>query len=287
MIFSFTPLSILIVMVCIDPVLNQLERKPGHRAVNVSLLVAGIATGGYGSLPYTAPALSLAVDHVHKIYNGSIRFNTEYVQDQNCGNLTSNVAAVSADIYYRQRKERDALVSILPGCEIGGAVELARLCTQWDALWISMAGASPITGSQRLQYPTGIITSYFRMSDAGELFIQLLLKFNWTSVNVIIDNSSPAFYADVGALVVIHLKNERRIRFTVWTLSAQSTSPFADFPSILEKIRATSRVVLYFGNGPALREFLFIASSMEMTNGEHVSKIECLQGFNWIMVPPP
>ncbi|XP_055350045.1 uncharacterized protein LOC129596724 [Paramacrobiotus metropolitanus] len=177
---------------------------------------------------------------------------------------------MSAGIYYRQPNERDVLVSILPGCEIGGAVELARLCTQWDALWISMVGSSPITRSQRWQYPTGIFTAYYRMPDAAELFTQLLNKFNWTSVNIIIDNSSPAFYAELGALVVTHLKDERHIRYTVWTIYAQSGLPFADFPSILEKIRATSRVVLYFGLGPTLREFLFTASSMEMTNGEYV-----------------
>ncbi|XP_055333873.1 uncharacterized protein LOC129585274 [Paramacrobiotus metropolitanus] len=197
-----------------------------------------------------------------------------------CTDLMGNVVAMTAEWYYRKKNENNLLASIVLGC---GDAEMARLYTQWDILWLSTAGA-PIASNQHVSYPTGLNTNYFVVSQCAELFIDILNKYNWTSVTVVTDPSSPPFYAVLMSVFLVNLKGQRHITHSVREINAKLGRPFGGFGSILDDIRASSRVVIYFGIGKILREFLVTAASLNMTNGEYVyilTENNLFRPFHW------
>ncbi|XP_055333862.1 atrial natriuretic peptide receptor 1-like [Paramacrobiotus metropolitanus] len=234
--------------------------------LNISLVViSDTSTEGYQALPFLGPALSLAVEHVSAKYNGAMNFSLHFIGKRGCKEVGSNAISMISEWHYRERNDRDLTIYIVPSC--ADDTEMPYFHTQWDTLWISTVSAGPKIRRRDL-YPTWISTNFFLVSECAELFLEILNKYNWTSIAVIIDNSPPPFYFILATTFLNIVKSQKHIVSIVRNIETKAGS--TGFRSILESIRTISRVVLYFGAEPALWDFLWTAYMLNMTNGEYV-----------------
>ncbi|XP_055334079.1 atrial natriuretic peptide receptor 1-like [Paramacrobiotus metropolitanus] len=158
----------------------------------------------------------------------------------------------------------------------------------WNSLWITTMSASPQI-SDRILNPSWIAMNDFSTGQCGQLYIQILNKFRWSSVFIIIDPGDPGVFAIVASFVQKELEKQPHIKAFVQKIATKSTKvPFGAFDSILKDVAAVSRVILFFGHAVFLRELLITAAKMGMTNGEYVYiAIETMRNkpilgdFNW------
>ncbi|XP_055334069.1 atrial natriuretic peptide receptor 2-like [Paramacrobiotus metropolitanus] len=242
------------------------RESPQDAIVNVSFVVIGFSSpSGTAALPYVEPALSMAVEHVETNYKENMHFRLHFMEEQTCADLGSNAVAMLSEWHYRKRDDRDLTIYIIPACV--EETDIPYFHTQWNTLWISTVSAGSKVRYRNL-YPTWISTNYYLMSECAGLLLEILIKYNWTTTTAIIDNSSSPFYFTLASIFFATVASQKHVTSVVRTIEAKPG--FNGFRSLLEGIRATSRVVLYFGSGPALRDFLLTAYSLDMTNGEYV-----------------
>ncbi|XP_055333957.1 atrial natriuretic peptide receptor 1-like [Paramacrobiotus metropolitanus] len=93
------------------------------------------------------------------------------------------------------------------------------------------------------------------MGEFVHLYLEILNKYNWTTITVINDITSPPFHSQFASTFLNLVKSQKHIVSIVRNIRTKSPD-FTGFQPILERVRATSRVVMYFGGEPALRNFL-------------------------------
>ncbi|XP_055350723.1 atrial natriuretic peptide receptor 1-like [Paramacrobiotus metropolitanus] len=249
--------------------------------LNVSIVVISyIGPLGFPSLVYSDAPLSMATEYVGKLYNTTMTFNLHFLYDPahpTCADLNDNAVRLLGEWQYRMRKMDDFTVYIIPACV--EATEIPYLQAQWDTLWISSVSASAQIRHRDL-YPTWISTNYISLLQLSELYVELLNKYAWTSVTLVIDTVSPPFFFTFAESLLAELKENRNFSTTVYKTSTNSPGRFT---SILEDIQQISRVVLFFGHARFLRDFMITASQMHMTDGNYVA----LQAFQSLLVLHP
>ncbi|XP_055333797.1 atrial natriuretic peptide receptor 1-like [Paramacrobiotus metropolitanus] len=254
----------------ISPLSNS-SYKTNGTLLNVSLVAIGSNATycDYAALPYSGPGFSLAVDRVQGIYAGTLNFSLHFIGDRTCTYLQDNLIVELAQWHYEERNEHDLTIYLSP--EYTGTLEMIYLQAQWNTLLIATENASPKKRKQFLYgQPTWISTNCFHLLEYAELYINILNKYNWTSITVVIDEGSPPFYSELGSMVLALLQVQKRVTYAIRYIDTKIDAGFGEFAPLLKKIRASSRILLYFGGGSALREFLHTTYLLNMTNGEYV-----------------
>ncbi|XP_055334071.1 uncharacterized protein LOC129585430 [Paramacrobiotus metropolitanus] len=154
--------------------------------------------------------------------------------------------------HYCQRNYRGFTIYFILACAEN--LEIPYFLTQWNTLWVSSGSPGSDLRSRSL-YKTRISTNTYLMSEYAELFVEILNQYNWTSITVIIDSSSPPFHFTLASTFLNIVKYEKHIVSIVRNIETKAGS-FTGFQPILDNVRATSRVVLYFGGEPGLQDFL-------------------------------
>ncbi|XP_055354001.1 atrial natriuretic peptide receptor 1-like [Paramacrobiotus metropolitanus] len=238
-----------------------------HGLLNVSLVAVSYrAPIGFGSLVYQGPSLSVATEYVSSKYNRSMRFSLTILSDPvrtTCADLNDNAVRMVSEWHYRQRKESDLTVYILPACI--EETEMPYFHSQWNNIWISTTSVSPQIRNRQL-YPTWIATNYFSLSQCSQLYVALLNKYSWTTLFVVIDTASPPFYNALATAVLTDLRKERSVCVTVRKIATTPGISYGQFETILDDFRQASRVLLYFGHAAFLREFLVYIAAESMEN---------------------
>ncbi|OQV17121.1 hypothetical protein BV898_08838 [Hypsibius exemplaris] len=110
-----------------------------------------------------------------------------------------------------------------------------------------------------------IMANGFLPSNGTEIYVELLIRQNWTTVTAVKDTASPDLFRSIGDRL------SRELDGSGITITARSLDVLrADLTELLTLIKNHCRVILFFGGGAPLRRLLSAATDHHMTNGEYV-----------------
>ncbi|OQV16929.1 hypothetical protein BV898_08935 [Hypsibius exemplaris] len=176
-----------------------------------------------------------------------------------------------AEWYYGRREDEHRLASIPAGLIQTGCIDLSTvhlLATEWNILSLTSVA------SQRDPKVVGGSTSFFLGSVSVSTFVEALRNLfrlhDWTSVYMLLDDTSGGFYGAVFQELLVGAANGTagsasglyRLRTTI--KENTRLEPF------LAKFYAVSRVCLFLGHAAKLRRLMLTAHRLNMTNGEYV-----------------
>ncbi|XP_055330539.1 receptor-type guanylate cyclase gcy-28-like [Paramacrobiotus metropolitanus] len=200
--------------------------------------------------------------------------------------LADNAVQLATEWHYTKRRDSETTIYLISGGV--DATEIPQYMREWNTLWISsLAVGSQI--SDRVRNPTWIAVNDFSTAQCAQLYIDIMHKFRWTTVYLIVDPKEPSVFGVVAGLLLKELARYSRIQYFVQRITTKSPSvAYGGFESILRDVAAVSRVVLFFGHAVFLRELMVTAERVGMTNGEYVyMALETMHNkpilgdFNW------
>ncbi|OQV24200.1 hypothetical protein BV898_02147 [Hypsibius exemplaris] len=139
----------------------------------------------------------------------------------------------------------------------------------FNVLLITSGGTDRLIRN-RQRCPTFLSTTAF--ASASSVVCSLLNTLNYTTVFAGLDSQATTTYFQYVFSQVTAKLLDCGVTF------AATTAPFSDNSSVrkvLKDFDLKSRVFLFFGQPPGLRNFLMVASEMAMTNGDHVYLAVC------------
>ncbi|OWA53925.1 hypothetical protein BV898_18349 [Hypsibius exemplaris] len=188
---------------------------------------------------------NIAFSHVY-LYNLSIT---------DCVTFANNAQYILSRWYYEQGGDRSPMpiYIVTPGCFEPGLY--SQLAAAWNMFFITTS-TSDLTRDKSIS-PTWINTNFFPTMYLGEIFYNLFLMQNWTSVYVVQDlDSLPSHQLIFEAL-------EKLARSKVQTYHNQYSSRKGglDFQVLLERFATQSRVMLFLAQASQLRLLLIIRAA--------------------------
>ncbi|XP_055330537.1 atrial natriuretic peptide receptor 1-like [Paramacrobiotus metropolitanus] len=176
-----------------------------------------------------------------------------------------------------ERKEREvpngAWVDHARGVD---ATEIPHFMRQWNTLWISALSVSSQI-SDRVMNPTWIAVNDFSTAQCAHLYIEILTKFRWTTIYMVIDPGDPIVFGFIATMLLKELAKQSTFRYYVQRISTKGARvAYGGFESVLKDVAAVSRGTM------------ITAERMGMTNGEYVYMgLETMRNkpligdFNW------
>ncbi|OQV17050.1 hypothetical protein BV898_08912 [Hypsibius exemplaris] len=170
--------------------------------------------------------------------------------------------------WYNQRRNPN-WVHIIVGLACLEALPMSDLLGNYDVLLITSGGSDRLM-RDRQRCPTFLSTTPYAQS--GAVVCSLLNVLNWTTVFVGLDSQVKTSYHQFSFNQITNKLVGCGVTFTA------TTAPFSTGSSIsriLMEFNRKSRVFLYFGEPPGLRNLLIAAAESEMTHGDHVYLAIC------------
>ncbi|XP_055330542.1 receptor-type guanylate cyclase gcy-7-like [Paramacrobiotus metropolitanus] len=247
----------------------------------------------YGTLPFIGPAMSIGIEYVQQKYAGTLHCTLDFLYaplrpGYPPPELADTAVQLAAEWHYTKRKEGDITIYIISG--VVEAVEIPHFMRQWNTLWISTLSVTPQI-TDRVMNPAWIAVNDFSTTQCARLYIEILTKYRWTTVYVIIDPGDPSVFMSIAAVLLKELGKQSSIRYIVQRIKTKgggSGVAYGAFESVLKDVAVVSRVVIFFGHAFFLRELLITAERMGMTDGEYVyMALETMHNkpvlgdFNW------
>ncbi|OQV26219.1 hypothetical protein BV898_00338 [Hypsibius exemplaris] len=182
-----------------------------------------------------------------------------------CAKQREVIQDLLAKWYYLDRRPR-AIPIILLGGGCQEAEYANQLANAWNVLYITTASVDA-TIRRKSQTPTWVTTSAISL-DYGNLFKQLLQRYQWSSLAVIVDPYS----ININQSRNIAGQIQRRLQADGFKVLARDFASLEDPISreLLAVIRESCRVVIYCGGARSLRNFFISATDNNMTDGEYV-----------------
>ncbi|OWA51026.1 hypothetical protein BV898_15528 [Hypsibius exemplaris] len=225
-----------------------------------------------GGLTYISPAFDSARNDIRNkypllnmtqtlIHGGNVPYSDWLAEYEN----------MLAFYYYRTRPfspERlpDVTAIVMAGTD--DTIGVGQFATQLDKLFITSVFQAPDFRNKE-KWPTWITTSGLSRTAFRMMFENLVRMFSWSIVSVVCDvNSNPFFdnYSDyIAQMLLSTLPNAQVTR-----LVFDSRKRDMDYEKLLQFIKDTSRVVLYWGHSVALHKLLITAARINMTQGDYV-----------------
>ncbi|XP_055344036.1 atrial natriuretic peptide receptor 1-like [Paramacrobiotus metropolitanus] len=239
--------------------------------IEVDIVSLITLSGKTPSSAFSLAAMDMAVEDVQKLH-GSVA-NFTHVRLTGPEMDTCETIADWSDFYlarwyygtHRQNRQQAFPVFIWPACLESTRTRL--LAAAWNILFITSAGSDAAI-RDRAKGPTWISMSMGSVPGYVGLYINLLRTYRWSSVFVIIDEASLGFYMETSAAFLRATEEfAKNITLTVRRLSSAKS---ADFEMVLQDFKKLSRVLVFFGHAPVLRNIMIKAALANMTNGEFV-----------------
>ncbi|OQV16337.1 hypothetical protein BV898_09483 [Hypsibius exemplaris] len=207
------------------------------------------------TLGLAGPAFDVSIAALRRNLHCSFNISHTYLYEEDivdCGTLQNEVQDILARWYYKVHREESMAAVITPGCI--ESAQINQLVAEWNVLFISTSNSDSTIHDDE-KSPTWITTNLYPSSYYGIIFVRLLQRHKWTSVEILRDDSSTAFYSLVAQLTRQCL-NVQRIRtvFSSYT-SGNGTQPF-NFPTFLRQFSTRNRVLLFLGPAKQLRLLL-------------------------------
>ncbi|OWA53348.1 hypothetical protein BV898_17781 [Hypsibius exemplaris] len=230
--------------------------------------------GGNGALAYHGPAIQAAVAECNKIYLGIFHFTLTFAvrgfgEDVNDTSAAlDNGADLLANWYWTRRRDPNGIsVVISPGSYY--FTDVHQLTGHWNIPCISTLSST--RSLYTLQpAPVMVVTSFVTPIVIGQVFAKLLSTFGWTTVFVVIDETSVPVYE--GILLSLDLALRLSTSRTKIDLKKHriASNKLPSFRVLLNQFRNSSRVMVYLGRAEQMRRLMIDAESLNMTKGEFV-----------------
>ncbi|OWA51025.1 hypothetical protein BV898_15527 [Hypsibius exemplaris] len=225
-----------------------------------------------GVLAYVGPAFDSARNDIRNkypllnvtqtlIHGGNAPYSDWLAQYEN----------ILAFYYYRKRPfspERlpDVTAIVMAGAD--DTIGVGQFATQLDKLFITSVAQAPDVRNKE-KWPTWITTSGISRTAFRMMFENLVRMFSWSIVSIVCDVNSNSFFENVSdyikQVLLSTLPNAQVTR-----LVFDSRKSDMDYEKLLQFIKNTSRVVLYWGHSGALHKLLITAARINMTQGDYV-----------------
>ncbi|OQV23314.1 hypothetical protein BV898_02762 [Hypsibius exemplaris] len=225
-----------------------------------------------GSLPFSAPSQTIAVRDANQryghIFNFILRPRYE-LSVETCLAAADNAPHLVAEWFYGNHWATDTIpIVLLPGCISAESLVVNYFAASENLLLITSTSAAPIIRDKQLS-PTFVSMGRYTSAAYQAFYRSILTLYGWSSVYVLVDDSSVAIYQSVAEdftkaaqalpdrgqhLVVQH------IRTPTINVLQQSLALF----------RTKSRVMLFCGRADRLRLLMVEAYKYNMTNGDYV-----------------
>ncbi|XP_055335687.1 atrial natriuretic peptide receptor 1-like [Paramacrobiotus metropolitanus] len=236
----------------------------------VQLIAIGgqLHTNSYAQLTYSGPPMTVAVDDIDILYNDTLNFTLKYIfDDMPWTKMISHefTGRLAAEWYYRKRDPSAINVMMIPAGII--LPDLTEFFRQWNMLFVTITSTTPQI-NDRTANPTWISVARTNYPAMTLLFCEILLRFNWVTFMTILDFGSEEIYR----VYSDEMNKDSLATIGQGPILRENINVTAgyNFEHLLKSIRTQTRVVIFFGNGQAVRSFLVAAQKANMTNGEYV-----------------
>ncbi|OQV18827.1 putative Glycoprotein-N-acetylgalactosamine 3-beta-galactosyltransferase 1 [Hypsibius exemplaris] len=257
--------SAILMLTVLQSVMNEQQRVLQVEVVSLGT----VATTSTTSLAFTAAAMETALEEFAETeYIGvlnmtlTLLYNSSIVDDDAMPDYSDDMLA---KWYYLTRLENvHVAVIVLPG----GPEDLPTnyLAKNWNVLLIT-CGSSRANIKNKVESPTWVTTTSFSASLATEVYGDLVAKYNWSSLFVVLDHaSSPVFHSAADAIVE-HFELLPGFQLTSAMLDCSKKEENLRTLELFPKI---SRVLLFFGHAEPFRTFMIHAHSVNRTGKDYV-----------------
>ncbi|GAV00678.1 hypothetical protein RvY_11496-1 [Ramazzottius varieornatus] len=223
-----------------------------------------------GALPLTGPAYDTALDDIKKTYSATLTVTNNLLTDPRyatCNEWSTDTDRAIAEYYFRhETRWNSADILVFAGSHSDcNAKSLVYFATQLRRLVLSSIFAFA-SSSDKTKWPTWISVSSDSLDILAQTHLSLLVTYNWTSLSIICDTSSPSTYCFLAGNLYSRLTLRTNFRVTLSEVNV-TAGGYMDF---LHKTTTHSRVILYSGHSTPFRSFMLAARSLNLTNGEYV-----------------
>ncbi|OQV14078.1 hypothetical protein BV898_11742 [Hypsibius exemplaris] len=241
---------------------------PARSIINLDIVSPGVI-GNYtaSSINLSGPAFDVSISRLRERFLAHFNISHTFLYNYsilNCVDFQNEVQNMLARWYYTVDRSESVTVIMTPGCI--ESAQLNELAATWNVLLISTANSAPAI-RDKAKSPSWVTTNLFPSSYYGEIFNQLIVFHNWTSIDILLDRGSTGSYVLMFSLTIAVLEN-RKMRAT--NRDYNSSSGEFEFPAFLQRVSTRNRILLFLGSPNELRKLLVAASWMNMTNGDYV-----------------
>ncbi|GAV06435.1 hypothetical protein RvY_16429 [Ramazzottius varieornatus] len=216
--------------------LESFQSEPIHVEI---ISVGNIHPTSISSLPYTAPAMTVALEELRHSFGDSVMFKHTLLYDvrcRSCNDLTDNVDRLVAEYYYSRQEQPNVTAFIAPGCT--ERINFAKLVRGWNHL-LMIGGNGELIFRNKQLFPNVILAGKNAVKSYTDLFRRLFRQFKWRNIYIILDTSAKPFHLLLAPNLLSALATDRR--FDVKYAKTSEISSESDFDSSLRDIQATSR----------------------------------------------
>ncbi|OWA53490.1 hypothetical protein BV898_17917 [Hypsibius exemplaris] len=220
-------------------------------------------------LPYVAPPQDLAKAYVNRRYQGIFNFTITYIFDRtipSCAALADHAVHLITRWFYGHKDNNTVLALIFAGCSGPEVVYMNQIAAAQNVLMITHNNDHEVIRNKALS-PTFVSLAHYISSDYREFYKRIAEVYNWTSVYVVIDDTSVWVYTLTAWAAIEGIESLPNRVVTVKHILRNAS---AEIAPILHDFRTISRVMLFCGRAERLRTVLIQASELNMTNGEFV-----------------
>ncbi|OQV16011.1 hypothetical protein BV898_09932 [Hypsibius exemplaris] len=246
--------------------------------VRIASPAFALPSAGAGAMAFNEPVLEAASIECNRIYAGL--FNFSYVAvtgDREAIHTNEEFTDQSPDLvaewYYRLPVSPD----IVPVIITPGNVDISmihQITAQVNVLCI--ATMSYFKSQYNLQPAAPMIgTAFVPLPPVAEVFANLLVLYNWTTVYVITDLSAANVYQFMLS-EIRKVQTRLAIRFIARTIDTRITP---SFNILLREFTLLSRVLMFFGRAEQTRRLMIDAFNLNLTRGRHV--FICDEPYPW------
>ncbi|GAV00680.1 hypothetical protein RvY_11496-2 [Ramazzottius varieornatus] len=172
-----------------------------------------------GALPLTGPAYDTALDDIKKTYSATLTVTNNLLTDPRyatCNEWSTDTDRAIAEYYFRhETRWNSADILVFAGSHSDcNAKSLVYFATQLRRLVLSSIFAFA-SSSDKTKWPTWISVSSDSLDILAQTHLSLLVTYNWTSLSIICDTSSPSTYCFLAGNLYSRLTLRTNFRVTL------------------------------------------------------------------------
>ncbi|XP_055351616.1 atrial natriuretic peptide receptor 1-like [Paramacrobiotus metropolitanus] len=250
----------------------EVKHDDNDDAVTISIISVGnYYSTSISSFPYVGPALDMGLETLRTTFEHfskrRVIFDHTYVygkQYHTCESVTDNVDHFVAEYYYNRESTPNMTAFIAPGCT--ERINLAKLVQGWNCFMMVGGNGEPVFRDKAL-FPNLVLAGENAIQSYVNFFSTLLHRFHWKDVYIVLNKSAKPFHTLLAPSLHGFLRTQKDISVT-FSKTGNDTRE-EKLPKLLENIKISARVVIYLGLASDLRNFLLLAQSYGMANGDY------------------